>query len=239
MASASSTRAATRRRVVHLGVAGVLLLISPELSCFLGSRDYWEAFMERNEELVSFDGLGGQRLLVPCDGGGISIDFTCGAEEVTLSVELADGRGRCCIAEDNDSHPIPHVLRLSELSTISQYASAVDPSLRHPGTLLLLLQRFCPICTEDDYASICATLRQAWASLDIFSDAEVESFLDHFDCREAGFRWVQDGEHWIIEQVPTSERRWLHSTRKRGSTEFPFAEWEAMMRSMSSRAGSK
>lgn len=160
--------------------------------------------------------------------------------EVSISLDQAlcftgldfavPGKDSQNIAWDDQAHWHPHVLRWSELDLLCQCVAARDPSLAHPGYPLLFLHRFAPICVGDDIDQIVALLETAWRKLDLFSSAEITTFIERFDARDADFHWrFEAGKGWCIEQEDDSASRGLYSLRTAENDEFPFADWEKLI----------
>ena len=143
---------------------------------------------------------------------------------ITLSFADRDIQSPEEIARDDQAHWCPHVLRWDELDLIGRCTASRDRSLYHPGIPLLLLYRFAPICVGEETAERFAKLTEAWRSLDIFDDREIERFVRRFDCRDRSFTWIHDAQFgWTLHQ----EKAWsgLYTTRgPRGG--FPFENFQ-------------
>jgi hypothetical protein len=104
-----------------------------------------------------------------------------------------------------------------------------DPTLPHPGILILLLQRFTPICIGEDADVIFPLLEGAWRSLGLFSEAEINKHVYRNDCRHAGFTWRQAKPFgWTLQQSPQDEESsgWTAYTGRHpdpDNNSFPFA----------------
>src|SRR5262245_39038856 len=78
------------------------------------------------------------------------------------------------IAWDDEAHWHPHVFRWVELDNVCKRIASRSPDLAHPGIPLLLLFRFAPITSEEDYGLAQASLRSAFRHLSLFTDAQID-----------------------------------------------------------------
>jgi hypothetical protein len=136
------------------------------------------------------------------------------------------GSERTHIAEDNDAHPIPDVLRWEELELVSRCAALVDPSLPHPGIPLLLLCRFAPICVGDDVDMIVSLLDAAWQAVPAVDPKDVTRYIERLDERGSGLEWRETDRGWALQMSDDQP----YSFRVEGNRVFPFEEMEALRR---------
>ncbi|MBX7223157.1 MAG: hypothetical protein K1Y36_24635 [Blastocatellia bacterium] len=132
------------------------------------------------------------------------------------------------IAWDDQAHWHPHVLRWEELELLGRCVALADPDLPHPGLPLLLLNRFTPICTDDEARLAFPVLESAWRSLNLYSGIELVRQIERFDWRESGIGWqFQESTGWFPVQ-DVSERQ-IYSLRQPENETFPFAAFNRMV----------
>jgi len=136
----------------------------------------------------------------------------------------------------------PHSLRWEELELLSRAIACNDPTLAHPGMPLLLLQRWAPICRDDDADRIAGMLREAWKTVAITSDEDVHQLVEFIDARDAGFQWNYDeaAKCWRIQQEGGTSMRELYSYRSVENAEeeiFPSGIWEGLLQEVRSFVG--
>jgi hypothetical protein len=152
-----------------------------------------------------------------------------------LDGEEDDGRPHVLpLGHDDLAYPHPHSLRWEELDLLCRAIAHNDPTLPHPGLPLLLLQRWAPICPDDDADRIAGLLREAWKKVGITSDEDIHRLVEIIDARDAGFKWIYDevGKHWWIHQEGGTSVRELYSYRSFEGKEldgFPAGKWEEML----------
>lgn len=171
------------------------------------------------------------RLTYPVgDEYSLILQFDPCIDEVDLTLCKRDSSCKR-IAWDDQAHPYPEALRWEELDLICKCVALCDPSLPHPGLPLLLLCRFAPITDSDQADSTLPLLWEAWHSLNLFSDQEIEKFISLVDRRGHGFEWKRDNQHgWIMHQESRHQNQGpLYTLRFSESLEFPFTEFEGMM----------
>jgi hypothetical protein len=175
------------------------------------------------------------RLDIPVGAGyGLGLDFPSHFSDVDLSLLLPDAQ-RSELAEDNLSHWHPHVLRWEELDLICKCAAIQDATLPHPGLPLLLLYRFAPITECDNVDRIFPLLRDAWRSLRLFDEEQINKFVQRVDKRGSKFEWrFEDSLGWALHQDTRPEgKATLYTFRSRprasASASFPFAEYGRMV----------
>ncbi|NEO84780.1 MAG: hypothetical protein F6J87_11080 [Spirulina sp. SIO3F2] len=140
------------------------------------------------------------------------------------------------IAWDDQAHWHPHVLRWDELDVICRCIALLDSGLPHPGIPLLLLCRFAPITDSEDSEYSLSLLRQAWNSLNLFTDSEIEAFIERVDRRGQGFEWkLEPTFGWILDQDYDLDKdlmlgkAMLYTLRHPENSEFPFLEFQRMI----------
>jgi hypothetical protein len=137
------------------------------------------------------------------------------------------------VAWDDQAHWHPHVLRWPELDLIGRCVALNDPDLPHPGLPLLLLNRFAPICLDDDVDVIFPLLESAWRSLGVLDEREINRYVELYDRRQARFTWQHhEGIGWTIEQDEEgleSSGFELYTLRSAENDSFPFAAWNRMV----------
>ncbi|MGC4046052.1 MAG: hypothetical protein QM758_19855 [Armatimonas sp.] len=130
---------------------------------------------------------------------------------------------------DDESHWHPHCLRWKELIAISQHVGTEDANIA-----VLLLAPFAPICNDGDAAVAHPALKKAWESLNLFTDDEIQRWIDTFDTREGNYQWRQNERgDWYMYQAPEdSERHWfpLYSLRTEEDADFPWQQWQEVCR---------
>jgi hypothetical protein len=140
------------------------------------------------------------------------------------------------VAWDDQAHWHPHVLRWEELDLIGRCVALTDPTLPHPGLPVLLLNRFAPVCANDDADIMFPMLESAWRSLGIFSPQEIDKHVERFDCRQGRFTWQSDASlGWSLvqdEEARESSGYDLYTLRDPGNSEFPFLAWNQMIGEM-------
>jgi hypothetical protein len=163
------------------------------------------------------------------ENGGLVLELNQSLGCFLLDLLQPDGE-RIRVAWDDQAQWHPYVLRWRELDLICRCVSRQHASLSHPGTPLLLLYRFAPICIGDDVELIFPLLRRAWRSLQLFSDDRIEKLISLRDRRRRGFVWRQsEACGWSLEQGPSQGRPGsLHSLRRRENNTFPFEAWARM-----------
>ena len=132
------------------------------------------------------------------------------------------------IAWDDQAHWHPHLLRWQELELICRCAALrnENPTFQHPGTPLLLLQRFAPLCDDTAIDVMLPTQEAAWRALNLFSEAEIARYIQRFDRRDNGFVWQKDEDgHWVLDQPGDRSGVGLYSLRHAGS-KFPFEAFD-------------
>jgi hypothetical protein len=134
-------------------------------------------------------------------GGPYKLSLNIGSYlgDMRLDFRSADAWARE-IGYDDQAHWFHHGLRWTELETISKAVATCDPTMPHPGPVLLLLYRFAPICKADDQEHVVGMLYHAWKRLGLFSDREIRRFIERKDCTKSDLTWHFDGEHeywWI------------------------------------------
>lgn len=165
-------------------------------------------------------------------GLGLDLRVDCDADLLTLYLAHPSVDEAIPIAEDNDAHWVPHVLRWSELELLCRAIAIASPELPHPGLPLLLLHRFAPICDGDDTGQIVGTLERAWSAIPDLHEDEVTRWIERADHRHDGFRWREDRGRWVIEQLPPeagADLAGLYSYRESVDGDFPFSLFEDVM----------
>jgi hypothetical protein len=134
------------------------------------------------------------------------------------------------IAWDDQAHWHPDVLQWRELEAICRFSVIRDPEISHPGILLLLLQRFAPICVGDDVDRIVALLETAWRRLDLFSANEIRELIERTDARDAEFSWQREestGNWYLTQERDIRGRGKALYTLRTPKGAFPFSVWRA------------
>jgi len=120
------------------------------------------------------------------------------------------------IGFDDQFHWFNHGLRWTELELLSKAVAVRDPTMPHPGPVLLLLYRFAPICKADDQEHVIGMLYHAWKRLDLFSDREIQTFIEKKDFTRMDLTWHFDEEHdhwWIAWGEDPSKTRGTYTRR--------------------------
>src|SRR5262249_16169960 len=128
------------------------------------------------------------------------------------------------IAWDDQAHWHPHVLRWEELDLVGRCSALADPSLPHPGLVVVLLHRFTPTCLKDDVDVIFPLLESAYRSLGVFSLREIDDRIERYDCRQGVLTWRRGAAGWSLHQSEAADSSGfcLYTLRNPENDEFPF-----------------
>jgi len=178
---------------------------------------------------------------VPLDLGaavGLELAIDYGTAGATLLIrDFGEDTVPVEVAWDDQAHWHPHVFRWPEIDAVCHRIASRNADYPHPGTPLLLLYRFAPLCSEPEYQRYHPLLEAAWRKLGLFTSDEIESFIDRVDFRNQGVQWRHnDTLGWTVEQVDPRAEREVYSLRVPGNTEFPFKRWNSLMSDLSAGA---
>ena len=118
----------------------------------------------------------------------------------------------------------PDLFRWPELLAICGALSSRSAHYAHPGIPVLLLFRFAPVTDGDDVSAIRGILEQAFETLELFDEGEIERMIDR--CvreRDEDVVWVgSPGTYNLVGEG-------VHSLRNGCDPEFPATEFAAML----------
>jgi hypothetical protein len=169
---------------------------------------------------------------------GLILDFTCSLDYFGLDLLQSDAN-RIELGWDDQAGWHPHILRWDELELICKSLSIRDSSFHHPGLPLLLLSRWAPITDTDSPDHILSLLQQALVRVGVNSPETSQSIFTRLDKRGNGFEWKYDSAHeWTLHQDDPFRlkegfkyKARLYTLRSPENDDFPFAEFNAMLRS--------
>lgn len=155
------------------------------------------------------------------DSFGLSLDVSEGLGYFNLDLVAPDG-SKTTLGWDDQAHWHPHALRWEELDAFCRYIALTDPTLPHPGPLLIV-SRFAPLCHGEDSDHVFSLMQSAWRTLNgLLSPTERREVLDRIERRQEGFRWRFDEDiGWTLYQ--DDPNRWTLYTLRQRDSEFPFA----------------
>lgn len=123
------------------------------------------------------------------------------------------------------AHWHPYVFRWNEFEAICRCLARQFSTMPFPGIPLLLLHQFAPIRFNDDMEAIRTIIREAWQTLNLFSEAEIAEFMlrtafvanrEMYWMENPQLGWVMDGEFPYSLRVATNK-------------EFPFKQFNQMV----------
>jgi hypothetical protein len=123
---------------------------------------------------------------------------------------------------DNGSPLCSHCLRWDELDLLGRCVALADPTLPHPGVLVVLLMHFAPICVDDDVDVVRAIIYESCRSVGL-EDYDVRSRFQDIDKRLSRFAWTRDtARRWTISHSEDRRtNRPVHTLRKPENDDFP------------------
>jgi hypothetical protein len=188
---------------------------------FLGTTRFWTDFFwvtePKNGEVYAPLDKAVVRFHV---GAGRALELDLGGLSY-FELWVVGPEGREQLAWDDQAQWHPDVLRWEELDVISRAVAALDPSVDYPALPVLLLQRFAPICGDDDATLAFSLLEQAWERLGLFRGRELRDLVERGDRRGHGFAWSRSGERYVLGQSGEHEYA-LYTLRHAENDEFPF-----------------
>ena len=159
-----------------------------------------------------------------------------------VNLLLCDRSGKWIeLGWDDQAHWHPHVLRCDELEVICRCIARQDSNLLHPGIPLLLLCRFTPITDSEDSERALSVLREAWHSIGLFDDAQINRFLVMVDYRGTGVEWrFEDNQRWMLYLDRNLHPKvGLYTLRCPENPDFPFEQLAAALTTARAIAGIK
>jgi hypothetical protein len=203
------------------------------LRSLVQDRRFWtDYFWEEDSELDAIV-AGRYRDLRDCrvdfpvsDHYGLVLDMDEELSYFSLSLRSPEASDPVEIAWDDQAHWHPHVLRWEELDLVGRCVALGDPELPHPGLPVVLLHRFTPTCVNDDVDVIDPMLASAYRSLRLFTDREIDAYLERRDYRQGRFTWEhREPLGWTLSQDEAARGHsgyCLYSLRTAENDEFPF-----------------
>jgi len=215
------------------------MALPDQLRPLLRDPDFWARY---------FWDESGPEIEIP--GGNVDIDFAR-VDGYALRFHLSDNIGSMALSLvhpgtgepvelgwDDQAHWHPHVLRWEELDLVSRFMSRADPDFAHPGLTLLLLCRFAPICVNDAPDTVQPLLGEAWRSLGILKDEQIQGHMEFVDRRQDGFCWRQGPLGWTIDNDQGGPNAAdVYSLRNAENPEFPHEPLTAYMKLLRDRVG--
>jgi len=212
----------------------------PPLLQLVKTRRFWTDFLAITSSNWSgddgpFPELADARIDLPVsEGYALSVGLDKFLSYFPLHLHTP-GAEEYCMGYDDCAHPIPNALRWTELERICEAVAARDPELVHPGLPLLFLSRFAPICLGEDIDHSVRLLYAAWKRLGLFTDTEIQRFMELKDRRDQYFQWHYDAtrDYWWLGRAADAPETFfsVHTHRGEDSApdEFPSAAWTKLL----------
>ena len=200
--------------------------IPDNLRPMLKQREFWARFFwDESAAEVKYDG---SITMEFARVGSHALKFHLSREYLGVTLSLihpAAPEGQQ-LAWDDQAHWHPHVLRWEELDLISRASAFLEPELTHPGLTILLLCRFAPICLNASADVVQPLLWEAWRSLGILRDEDIQRHMEFVDHRQDGFCWMEGPRGWTIDNEQGGpDVAPVYSLRNRDTRNSPSSQW--------------
>jgi hypothetical protein len=191
--------------------------------------DFWSRFYWVSEE-GEFADLEGCKLRFSVGRRhALELEMDENIFEVTLRLKAPGARTPVQIAWDDQSHWHPHVLRWEELDLVGRCVALDDPTLPHPGLVVVLLHRFTPVCQGDRLDVVHPLITEAYRTVGAFTGKQVREAVHAYDRQQFGFTWQQSDAHGWYPVQSRPDAHELYSLRHPENDEFPFAAFNGMV----------
>lgn len=164
-------------------------------------------------------------------GFQLELDEDCLFDYISLCLYHPEWKEPIEIGFDDQAHCHPYVFRWEELKRISHFLATHFPHC--PEVPFLLLYRFAVITKEEDQDKAQKEVEAAWRSLGLFSDQEIEPFLewakDRWKAQQEDVFWVQHPEYgWVLDGAEFG----VYSFRIAENKEFPFEVFNQLIQNL-------
>ena len=167
----------------------------------LADARFWSAYFGRGWfEAGVPGGDGGSIALSPAAGYELAVGWGGDRPGLTLDFTFPGGSGPVEIGSERAGHDCGVILPWDELDGIARAVAVRDRDLEHPGVGTLLLLPFAPIRPGAEVDRIFPVVEAAFRSLGLFSEGEIDAFLERLDRRREAVTWAsRDPRGWVLD----------------------------------------